>query len=318
TDALDGGVWAGDAGVPDAGTPEVADAGVDAGAAEIGEEPAAPPAAEPAPDGIRSVIDGVTNALRQLTLQRETTPSEPQGTAGTTPVEPRPSGENEALNTLLREWLGIEPPPSLGLLLLLLFTLAALWVIERARRPLPDRGLFPRALGVARIVLRFAVVLIALMLASRLLPAWLHPAVLLALAAAAIALGFGVVWLPLPDLFGGLVLLTEGRLKRGQWVSGEGFAGTVEQLGARVTLLRAADGALLSVPNRVLVKSPLRVSDRPWHEVDVELRAPAGMRAQRVRDAIRDAVVCSPYVPPDPGLVVVRDPREPDLWRLKV
>jgi len=122
----------------------------------------------------------------------------------------------------------------------------------------------------------------------------------------------------LPDVVGGIVLLTEGRLKRGQWITGEGFAGSVEQIGPRVTLLRAGDGALLAIPNRRVVKSPVRASDRPWHEVDVEIQTPAGASAPRLREAITEAVLCSPYVPPDPGLVLARDPRAPDRWHLRV
>lgn len=272
---------------------------------------------ESAPDGMSSLIDGFTNALRELTQAPPRAPEPVPSIERGPEVEPTASG-NQAINDLLREWLGIEPPPSLGLLLLLLFTLVLHWIVERARRPLPERGLFPRALGALRFVLRFAIVLIALMLISRLLPTWLHPALLLVLAAFAVALGFGAVWVLLPDLIGGMVLLTEGGLKRGQWVSGEGFAGAVEQVGARVTLLRAADGSLLSVPNRRVVRSPVRANERAWHEVDVELRAPAGIAAARLREAIREAVISSPYVPPDPGLVMVRDPRDPERWRLTV
>lgn len=226
------------------------------------------------------------------------------------------------LDESVAEWLGFELPErrvsTLGLLVVFLSSLALLALVHRLRRPLPDQGVLPRVLGVLHLALRLSAVVVLLMLSARFLPSWLQPSLLLTLAAVAVAVGFGGVWTVLPDVVGGMVLLTEGRLKPGQWVVGEGFAGAVEHVGPRVTVLRAADGALVTVPNRCVVRSPVRASERRWHEVEVELRTPEGAPASQLRHAIREAVLSSPYIPPDPGLVLSRDPRKPNRWRLRV
>ncbi|MBZ0115396.1 MAG: mechanosensitive ion channel family protein, partial [Sandaracinaceae bacterium] len=174
----------------------------------------------------------------------------------------------------------------------------------RLRRPLPRRGLAPRVLSV----------LLAL---ARLLPDWMRPAVLLALAAASVAAGWAA-WVIVPDLIAALVIVTERRVRVGDWLEADRFAGVVEQIGARTTLLRAEDGAELVVPNRLLVRSALVSRDRRFHEVVARLRAPAGAPAPRLRSAIRDAVLCSAYVPAHPRLRIERDPLEPDVWRIRV
>lgn len=320
----DGGVLAElDAGPPDAGVPAEPDAG--------------PPTPEPEPaleDRDRGgMLDYGLEILDRLGMlerqQREggkrgavRTATDGSGATAAEDEGDEPTRVQIVLDDDLREWLGLAEPErrfsTFGLLVLLAVCVLALFALTRLRAPLPDRGLFPRALGALHLAARLATIVLVLMLASRLLPTWLHPALRLTLAAAAIAIGFGAVWTLLPDVLGGVVLLTEGRLRPGQWLVGEGFAGTIEQVGPRVTVLRGADGALVTVPNRVIVKTAVRASDRRWHEVEVELRAPAGAAADEVRHAIRDAVASSPYVPPDPGLVLSRDPREPDRWRLEV
>lgn len=320
----DGGVPAElDGGPPDAGVPAEPDAG--------------PPTPEPEPaleDRDRGgMLDYGLEILDRLGMlerqQREggkrgavRTATDGSGATGAEDEGDEPTRVQIVLDDDLREWLGLAEPErrfsTFGLLVLLAVCVLALFALTRLRAPLPDRGLFPRALGALHLAARLAAIVLVLMLASRLLPTWLHPALRLTLAAAAIAIGFGAVWTLLPDVLGGVVLLTEGRLRPGQWLVGEGFAGTIEQVGPRVTVLRGADGALVTVPNRVIVKTAVRASDRRWHEVEVELRAPVGAAADEVRRAIRDAVASSPYVPPDPGLVLSRNPREPDRWRLEV
>ena len=312
---LDGGPP--DAGMPDAGPP-------DAGAASL-PDAGLPPAAraEPTSDENGNIFSAWSEWMWER-AERESAARESaeRREVDTPPPAPGLGGIDVVLTERIDEWLGFALPDrrisGFGLGVLLGLALFGLWLINRARRPLPERGFVPRLLGAARLALRLAVVLMILMMASRLLPDWLRPAIVLTLAAGALALGFGVIWVLLPDVVGGIVLLTEGRLKRGQWITGEGFAGSVEQVGPRVTLLRAADGALLAIPNRRVVKSPVRASDRPWHEVDVEIQTPSGAPAQRLREAITEAVLCSPYVPPDPGLVLARDPRAPDRWHLRV
>ncbi|HEY8494244.1 MAG TPA: mechanosensitive ion channel domain-containing protein, partial [Myxococcota bacterium] len=338
-DLLDGGVPALDAGapvddaslaLPDAGPPASPDAGPpDAGPPDAGPTALTEPDAGALPPSPADTADGdLITALREwmweraerASAEREPAPSAERG------EEPRadaPWGDlQQAVAQTVREWLGFAEPDrrmsAAALVVLLLLTMLGLWAVDRARRTLPERGAVPRLVGAARFALRLVAVVIVLVLASRLLPEWMRPALLVVIAGAAVALGFGAMWVLLPDVIGGIALLTEGRLKPGQWIAGDGFAGVVQQVGPRVTLLRGADGAIVTVPNRAIVRSAVRASDRRWHEIEVELRAPHGASAAALREAIRDAVLSSPYVPLDPGLVLARDPREPELWRLKV
>jgi hypothetical protein len=311
--ALDAG--AADAGAPDAGPPSPPDAGMPLGV-------------PPEPSGAVGDVDFL-GALREWMWERAERESAERELArresapSSTPIAERgPDDVRVVLDRSVAEWLGFgmsdRRVSTFGLVVLLALTGLALWMVHRLRRPLPERGLFPRVLGLVHLALRLTGVVMLLMLVSRILPAWLQPSLLLTIAAVAVAIGFGAVWTLLPDVVGGMVLLTEGRLKPGQWVTGEGFAGAVEHVGPRVTLLRAADGSLVTVPNRRVVKSPVQTSERRWHEVEVELRAPDDVPAAKLRQAIREAVLSSPYIPPDPSLTLSRDPREPGRWRLRL
>jgi hypothetical protein len=312
-----------------------------AGPARDARPSAEPPTVQPEPAGVGGASDFL-DALREWmweraeresaereSAERESAERELERRASipsptpTTVVEPRtPDDIRVVIDESVTQWLGFALPDrrmsSFGLLLLLTLTALWLWIVHRLRRPLPERGLFPQLLGLAHLTLRLTATVIVLMLISRILPAWLQPSLLLTVAAVAVAVGFGAVWTVLPDVVGGMVLLTEGRLRPGQWVTGEGFAGAVEHVGPRVTVLRAADGSLVTVPNRRVVKSPVQTSERRWHEVEVELRAPDGVPASKLRHAIREAVLSSPYIPPDPRLTLSRDPREPSKWRLRL
>ncbi|HHH29468.1 MAG TPA: mechanosensitive ion channel [Polyangiaceae bacterium] len=203
-----------------------------------------------------------------------------------------------------------------GLVFLILLALLGVWVLQRLRKPLPDRGLLPRLLGFTRLALRVLVVLMGIMIVSRLLPEWLRPALLLAMGAVALAVGAGTVFVLLPDVVGGLLLVTEGRIKAGLWIEGEDFRGTVLHIGPRLTILRIPDGTKLSIPNRRLVRSPIHAVSRRWHEVETELDVRVADDAAQVRSAIIECVICSPFVPVQPELEVTRDPKRPTLWRV--
>lgn len=219
-------------------------------------------------------------------------------------------------------WLGFTlPDPSAStfvLALLLILSLAALILVSRLRRPLPQRGVVPRALRVAHLLLRLTVIALVLAVATRLLPDWLQPALAYAVVAVAVAVGFGATWLLLPDVIAGVVLVTEDRFRPGCWVSGDGFAGAVLRRGLRATLLRGADGALVVVPNTAVMRGTVRVAKRRWYELETCLLAPPAPSSSALRGAIRDAILGSPYVPPEPELSLSRDPADPDRWRIKV
>lgn len=240
----------------------------------------------------------------------------PQQEAAPAPIDVRVVGCGPAA-----ESIGLSLPErqlsTLGLILLLFVTLLGLAVIDRVRRPLPEQGLLPRVLGAAHLALRLAAVVMVLNVASRLLPGWLAPFLLIGVIAAALAIGIGAVWPWLPDVVGGVLLLAERRVRAGLWLIGDGFAGQIERVGPRVTTLRAADGSLFTIPNRQLVSRTVHTSAQRFAETKVALEVPDAP-ATEVRAAIRDAVLCSPYVPSHPLLAIARDASQPRRWTVTV
>ncbi|MCA9617164.1 MAG: mechanosensitive ion channel [Myxococcales bacterium] len=206
-----------------------------------------------------------------------------------------------------------------GLLTLLAtFALAIVlaFALRRVRESLPDRGLIPSLLAFVHLALRLLVVAIALMLLLRALPPRLSVVALFTLAAVALALGWSVRDF-LPDLVAGFVVVFERRVRRGTWVSAAGFAGQVERLGFRSTLLRDAQGRRVDVPNRHLLTSPVTSGGHHEREHEVEVHLETTLPAAVVRAALRDAVLASPWVFPGAGASVLRDPDEPMRWRVR-
>ncbi len=185
------------------------------------------------------------------------------------------------------------------------------------RQRLRREGVLPRALSAANRLFRFAGLAAAGLLVLQLAPEWMGPTVPFVLFAAAAAVGWSVRDI-VQDLMAAAVLLTERRVRPGTWVEGEGFAGVVYRLGPRATWLRDRDDRLITVPNRRLLQVPVasELGPAPWHETNVRLVSDLSPEALRL--VLREAVVASPWVPPDPALMVHRDASDPSLWRVRV
>ncbi|MEM1414785.1 MAG: mechanosensitive ion channel domain-containing protein [Myxococcota bacterium] len=229
----------------------------------------------------------------------------------------------------LAEIFGTDRSPR-ALLLLLLGFLSALVLgvlVRRTRDRLAATGLLPTLLAALHVALRLAGAFFALALLTRALPPRASPVLLLALGGFAVALGWSTRDL-LPDLVAGLVLAFERRVRKGMWVSGEGFAGQVEAISARAVLLRDARGQRVSVPNRKLLAAPVTADVTKEREQEVVLVIPAGLAgadgdgdgladAERVRVALRDAVLSSPWAYPGVLPTLLRDPEHPLRWRVR-
>ena len=202
-----------------------------------------------------------------------------------------------------------------GLLVLFVLALALTGVLRRVRARFPSEGLIPNTLALAHVGVRLVVMALALAFIVRALPPRLSLVMLLAFAGLAVAIGWSLRDV-MPDLVASMVIAFERRIRRGVWVSGEGFAGHVERLGVRATLLYDSHGNRVMVPNREIVRAPVTAGlEDMARELEVELRI-AGA-ADDIRAAIRDAVLTSPWVHPDARPVVLRDPSDPTRWRVR-
>ena len=187
----------------------------------------------------------------------------------------------------------------------------------RGRRKLPVRGVLPRILAGLHVGLRTFVVLFALALVAKWIPASYAPVFLWVALAAAAAAGWSARDF-LPDLFAGVVLLVERRVRPGTWVTGSTFAGEIETLGPRAVRLRDAEGRVLSVPNRKLLAGPVAIDTSRRPRTDVVIRVPEGVSPSEARQAIEDAALLSPWRVLRHRPEVRREADDPRAWRVRL
>ncbi|MEM9068037.1 MAG: mechanosensitive ion channel domain-containing protein [Myxococcota bacterium] len=213
-------------------------------------------------------------------------------------------GTDRSLGALLAIFLW------LGLAILLAY--AVRWLRDR----LPQDGLIPNVLAFVHLGVRLIAMGLALAFIIRMLPPRLSLVMLLAFGGFAVALGWSMRDV-MPDLVAGFVLVFERRIRRGAWISGGGFAGQVDAVGIRATLLRDARGHQVSVPNRQILQAPVTAGGSHDREHEVTLRMRVVAPADEIRAALRDAVLASPWVFPGSEPVVLHDSTDPSLWRVR-
>jgi hypothetical protein len=205
--------------------------------------------------------------------------------------------------------------PLLTLFLSLLGVGVVLFVVERARGWITTHIPLRRVLGGLVFVLRVVALGLLIAIISRLVPGdqdW----ILWALAILALVVGWSVRDL-FADVVAGGILAAERRVKKGMWVSGDGFQGTVEGRSLRATWLRDGQGHRLTVPNRAMVGAPMLYDAGADAEHEVEVRLEGYDDAGRVRMALTDAILSSPWVLAGATPVVLRDPGDPVVWRVR-
>ena len=214
-----------------------------------------------------------------------------------------------------------EPPPTEdhNQLLILFLTLLAVGVVlfgaERARSWITTNIPLRRALGALVFVLRLAGFGLLLAIIIEMVPRgqdW----ILWTLLVMALVIGWSVRDL-FADLVAGGVLAAERRVKKGMWVSGDGFQGTVEGRSLRATWLRDGQGHRLTVPNRAMVGAPMVYDAGADAEHEVVVRLEGYDDAGKVRMALTDAILSSPWVLAGATPVVLRDPADPVVWRVR-
>ena len=220
---------------------------------------------------------------------------------GPPPVDPPPPTE--------------ERNPLLGLFLSLLGVGLVLFVAERARSWITANIPLRRGLGALVFIMRLAALGLLIAIVLQLVPGgqdW----ILWALAILALVVGWSVRDL-FADLVAGGILAAERRVKKGMWVSGDGFQGTVEGRSLRATWLRDGQGHRLTVPNRAMVGAPMVYDAGADAEHEVVVRLEGYDDAGKVRMALTDAILSSPWVLAGAAPVVLRDPADPVVWRVR-
>jgi hypothetical protein len=280
-------------------------------------DPVSPPAAdeeaqaeapreqpEPAPEPAERAEDAPKRATAKRTEPSEPPPSIARPRLRDRIVTPGTSGE--------------EPTPRRPLLILFLSLLGVVLVLfaaERARGWITTNIALTRVLGGIALFLRVAAIGLLLAIVLQLIPEgqdW----ILWGLVVLVLVVGWSVRDL-FADLVAGGVLAMERRVKKGVWVSGDGFQGTVEGRTLRATWLRDGQGHRLTVPNRAMVGAPMVYDAGADAEHEVVVRLEGYEDASKVRMALTDAILSSPWVLAGANPIVLRDPADPVVWRVR-
>jgi small-conductance mechanosensitive channel len=219
-----------------------------------------------------------------------------------TRVDPTPEGSDDRSQLLM-------------LFLSLLGVGMVLFVLERTRGWISSNVPLQRVLGALVLILRLVGFGLLLAIVLALVPGG-HDWILWALAVLGLVVGWSVRDL-FADLVAGAVLAAERRVKKGMWVSGDGFQGTVEGRSLRATWLRDGQGHRLTVPNRAMVGAPMVYDAGSDAEHEVVVRLEGYEDAGKVRMALTDAILSSPWVLAGATPVVLRDPADPVVWRVR-
>jgi len=219
-----------------------------------------------------------------------------------TRLDPTPEGRDERNQLLV-------------LFLSLLGVGVVLFTLERTRSWISSNVPLQRVLGALVLVLRLVGLGLLLAIVLALVPGG-HDWILWALAVLGLVVGWSVRDL-FADVVAGAVLAAERRVKKGMWVSGDGFQGTVEGRSLRATWLRDGQGHRLTVPNRAMVGAPMVYDAGADAEHEVVVRLEGYEDAGKVRMALTDAILSSPWVLAGATPVVLRDPADPVVWRVR-
>ena len=263
-----------------------------------------PPAAQESPPPTQPAPRQTAPAKREL-QGGQRVPEPPRWiaripSAPTAAEQPAPSKDRNQLLILFLSLLGVG---------------VVLFIAERARSWITTNIPLRRVLGALVFVLRLVGLGLLLAIVLELVPGgqdW----ILWTLVVLALVVGWSVRDL-FADLVAGGVLAAERRVKKGMWVSGDGFQGTVEGRSLRATWLRDGQGHRLTVPNRAMVGAPMVYDAGAEAEHEVVVRLEGYDDAGKVRMALTDAILSSPWVLAGATPVVLRDPADPVVWRVR-
>jgi hypothetical protein len=101
------------------------------------------------------------------------------------------------------------------------------------------------------------------------------------------------------------------------WVTAAGHSGIVEARGLRAVWVRDGLGHRIGLPNRLfLTEAVVSQTGGAFHDVSLRFAA-SRVPAARVRRALHDAVLTSPWVQPDAAVIIRRDGTDPTVWHVR-
>jgi len=243
----------------------------------------------------------------------------------TAPASPDPIHVSIEMPPQIPATVGLLPSADLPMrgawsaLLLLVLTGILMLVstsIKRLRALLRPAGLLPAALLALSRAASTAATFALLGAIIALVPPAYAPVLPWMFLAAAVAFGWSARDV-FPDLIGGLVIRIDGRVTVGQRLVGaaEPGRGVVSDLGLLSATLTDGD-ATWTIPNRRLLKAPLRVEDTRCPEVEVWLTLPADVPPAAMRAALSEAALTTPWGAPGARPELQQDPSSPERWRV--
>lgn len=213
----------------------------------------------------------------------------------------------------------LPPPPrsgprrAIGFLLLGLLSILLSALAERLQDRVRNTGIIPRLLSMLTGVGRGVAVPLMLVAFLAVLPRSWSLAVPFALVAVALALGWSARDL-IGDIFAGVVLTVERRIRQGDRLEVDSHRGIVHGLGLRSTRITVDDGRMVSIPNRRLLATDMRVDPDHYAPVVVPVMVQPHLSVGEVRQTLQELALLSPYVAPSRPPNVYRDADRREVW----
>jgi potassium-dependent mechanosensitive channel len=208
--------------------------------------------------------------------------------------------------------IGNQPVQVSQCVLALTIVLVGLWLARRASRLIVRRvarvpGIKPNAVAAIEKLVFYALVLVVLAVALQTVNIPISAFAVLG-GAFAIGLGFGAQNL-FNNFISGLILIVEQPIRIGDLIELEGQRGYVQDVGARCTRIRRADGVDLLVPNSRLLENTVvnwTLSDRRVR-TSIGVGVAYGSPVARMKEILTSSVRAHPDVLPEPVIVLLED-----------
>jgi small-conductance mechanosensitive channel len=208
--------------------------------------------------------------------------------------------------------IGNQPVQVSQCVLALTIVLVGLWLARRTSRLIVRRvarvpGIKPNAVVAIEKLVFYALVLVVLAVALQTVNIPISAFAVLG-GAFAIGLGFGAQNL-FNNFISGLILIVEQPIRIGDLIELEGQRGYVQDVGARCTRIRRADGVDLLVPNSRLLENTVvnwTLSDRRVR-TSIGVGVAYGSPVARMKEILTSSVRAHPDVLPEPVIVLLED-----------